>query len=86
MSKFILCGLVILFVVVMVVHYKNMEGFVVSGEYTIETFTQNRTWIAPAGVTSIELLVVAGGGGGGSGSSNGYICGGGGGGGGVIYK
>ena len=70
----------------MIVHYKNMEGFVVSGEYTIDTFTEDGTWTAPAGLTSIELLVVAGGGGGGSGSRNGFVCGGGGGGGGVIYK
>jgi len=83
MSKFILCGLVILFIVVMLVHYKNMEGFVVSGEYTIDTFTENGTWTVPADVTSIELLIVAGGGGGGSSSNR---AGGGGGGGGVIYK
>ena len=38
------------------------------------------TWVAPAGVTSIELLVVGGGGGGG------HSFGGGGGGGGVFYK
>lgn len=41
---------------------------------------QPYTWVAPAGVTSIELLVVGGGGGGG------YSFGGGGGGGGVYYQ
>ena len=89
MSKFILCGLVILFIVVIAVHYKNMEGFVVSGDYTIETFTQLgkvHTWKPPVGLTTIQILVVGGGGGGGSGHINGYPCGGGGGGGCVIYK
>jgi hypothetical protein len=48
----------------------------------VETFTAvgTTTWTAPAGVTSVEVLVVGGGGGGG-------LCyGGGGGGGGVVYN
>ena len=50
--------------------------------FTIETFSSvgATSWIAPAGVESVEYLVVAGGGGGG----NGYDSGGGGGGGGGM--
>jgi PKD repeat protein len=46
--------------------------------YTIQSFTSSTTWIAPAGVTSVEYLVVAGGGGGGGTTSYGYGGGGGG--------
>lgn len=50
---------------------------------TVQTITSNTTWTAPAGFTSIKLLMVGGGGGGGNNRGNG--SGGGGGGGGIIY-
>jgi hypothetical protein len=56
---------------------------------TIQSFTAVGTtsWLAPTGVTSVEVLVVAGGGGGGrSGSSGSDPGGGGGGGGGLVYN
>lgn len=56
----------------------------ISGNYRIHTFTGSGTFVAPVGVTSVEVLVVAGGGGGGSGSTLGH--GGGGGAGGVIAQ
>jgi hypothetical protein len=56
---------------------------VVSGNYCLIRFNSSGTWIAPAGVTSVDMLVVGGGGGGGSGSG-GQTSGGGGGGGEVI--
>ena len=66
------------------------SGFLISGTSmtlspTIIGFTTigTTTWTAPAGVTSIQVLVVAGGGGGGSGNNR---CGGGGGAGGYIYN
>ncbi|MDP1605937.1 MAG: hypothetical protein Q8L93_04740, partial [Rhodocyclaceae bacterium] len=38
-----------------------------SGNYVVHTFTTGGTFIAPPGVTSLEVLVVGGGGGGGGG-------------------
>lgn len=55
------------------------SGIVIIDHAVEFTSTGTTTWTAPAGVTSVEVLVVAGGGGGG------YQMGGGGGGGGVIY-
>ena len=56
--------------------------------YGRATFTSNSTWLVPAGVTSVDVLVVGGGGSGGSGSFSSYDCsscaGGGGGGGGSV--
>lgn len=60
------------------VSYSNVDSFKIR---TLVQFTNvgSQTWICPAGVDSIELLVVAGGGGGG------FQVGGGGGGGGLVY-
>jgi hypothetical protein len=52
---------------------------------TVVVYTSNDTFIVPAGITLVEVLVVAGGGGSGGAGSSGYY-GGGGGGGGVIYN
>lgn len=49
----------------------------------VSAFGSTYTWIAPAGVTQVEVLAVAGGGGGGY---DGHGAGGGGGGGGLIYN
>lgn len=52
---------------------------------TQEVKTASTTWVAPAGVTSFDVLVVGGGGGGG-GNTGGTTSGGGGGGGGVSWQ
>jgi hypothetical protein len=56
-------------------------GFQRSGEPVFQYFTSTDTWTAPAGVTSVELLLVGGGGAGG-----GVNQGAGGGGGGLVYN
>ncbi len=52
-------------------------------DYTVVSYTSTgtTTWTAPAGVTSVDVLIVAGGGGAGGGGNNSGCCGGGGGGG-----
>ena len=52
------------------------------GTLVVASFTSSGSWVAPAGVSSVNALVVAGGGGGGNGSYGGH---GGGGAGGVRY-
>lgn len=72
--------------------YNNQSSpstFYVIGESSasapvVETFTTSDTWVVPAGVTEVEVLVVGGGGGGGPADSN-TRSGGGGGAGGVVY-
>lgn len=49
----------------------------------VVTLTSSGSWTAPAGITSVKVLLVGGGGGGGNGRGNGP--GGGGGGGGIVY-
>jgi hypothetical protein len=60
------------------VAYSSVDSFKIR---TLVQFTNigNHSWVCPAGVDSVELLVVAGGGGGG------FQVGGGGGGGGLVY-
>ncbi|TFH75818.1 hypothetical protein E3V39_06965 [Gammaproteobacteria bacterium LSUCC0112] len=55
-----------------------------SGNYVVHTFTGNGTFVAPPGVTALEVLVVGGGGGGGAGGTIG--AGGGGAGGAAILR
>lgn len=54
-----------------------------NGNYIVHTFNTNGTFVAPPGVTSVEVMAVGGGGGGGAGSTNGY---GGGGGAGLVIE
>lgn len=59
--------------------YFGVRNFANADSYTVDSFISTSTWTAPAGITSIQLLMVGGGGAGGSGGQ------GGGGGGGAVY-